>query len=209
MQHLSQNNFCSGVSASSNETVTISSTHPIYKLVLLCSDSHSVTELTEFIKPDQWHKQYFSCGLLKDAEWSIINLHFYVAQDCHLEGCAVIHNDVPSKCNQYFTHPKSTANLSLPNFPTMWCAHFVLWNGKLSFKNTFATCAVIRWHAQTAPPHLYLKTTEGVDGRTQGILLSLYYCIPFQPLVVNDTTNWQCCQQWTKWRWWLTIYCSD
>ena len=51
---------------------------------------------------------------------------------------------------------------------------------------------VIRWHAWTAPPRHYTENTEGVDDRTQGFLLSLYSCIPFQPLVVYVTTNWRC-----------------
>lgn len=82
VQHLSQNNFCSGVSASSTESVKVSSMDPTDKPVLLYSDSHSFIDMIKFIKSDQWHEQHnFSCCLLQDTKWSIINLqwHFYVA----------------------------------------------------------------------------------------------------------------------------------
>jgi len=53
MQHLSQNNSCSGVSAISTESVIVSSMDPTDKPVLLYTDSHSFIEMIKFIKSDQ------------------------------------------------------------------------------------------------------------------------------------------------------------
>lgn len=213
MQHLSQNNFCSGVSTSSTETVTASPMDPTDKLVLLNSDSHSFIELITFIKSDQWHEQHnFSCCLLQDNKWSIINLqwHFYVAQDCHLEGCVVNYKDVLSKCNHYFTHPKSTASLSLANFPSVWCAHFILWNDHLCFKNTFVTSFQSSGDMHEQQHHTTTLRTQRVwmTGLKASFFLSILV-FPSSLLWCMSPPTESACQQWTKWRRWLTIYCSE
>jgi hypothetical protein len=212
MQHFSQNNFCSGVSARSAETLKVSSTDPTDKPVLLYGDSHGFIEPIKIIKSDQWHKQHnFSCCLLQDIDWPIINLqwHFYVAQDCHLEGRVVNYKEVPSKCNHYFTHPKSTASLLLANFPPLWCAHFILWNDLLCFKNTFVTCFQLPGDMHEQHHHTTALRTQKVwmTGLNAASFLSILL-FPSSLLWCMSPPTESACQQWTKWRRWLTIYCS-
>jgi hypothetical protein len=170
-------------------------------------DSHSFIELIKFIKSDQWHKQHnFSCCLLQDTKWSIINLqHFYVAQDCHLEGCAVNYKDVPSKFNHYFTHPKSTAN-----FPSVWCAHFIVWNDHLCFKNTFVTCFQLSGDMHEQHHHTTTPRTQKMwmTGLKASSFLSILI-FPSSLLWCMSPPIERVCQQRTKWRRWQTIYCSE